>query len=96
MNYTNMNHIELMHLFHELIASLRGVNNRISELRWVIKKDLYDGKKKKEILDKVKRLAETRMCIIYSIQDLKEHIKKSSGGNIDIGLEATYQELKKL
>lgn len=80
---------EILFFARELFASLRELNKRIDELQWIIKGDLYREDKKQEIIDRIKRLIETKFCLISSIYDIR--IKLIECFSYDV---AEYEEIK--
>jgi len=88
-------YLETVNLLTQLLKSIRDVNRRISELKWIIKEKLYNKQEKKTITSKIERLYETRMCLIYSVFDVRETANKTLGKSIG-NLESLYKELKDL
>lgn len=54
----------------ELIDSIKNVSARIDELRMIVK----DGNKTQRLVERIERLVDTRMKLIYSFMDINPHI----------------------
>jgi hypothetical protein len=66
----------------------------LDELKWIVKDGLCKESGRREIVDRIERLKETRMCLIYSLMDVRKQTESTLNEKID--LSKLYKELKEL
>lgn len=94
-----MNSEQLFAFTRELFASIREINRRLDELRWVYNLPVSTEEVKKEVRERYKRLQETKFCFIYSIYDIRTQFTRIIGEDKYqevLGTIKLYEELRDL
>lgn len=86
--------LEFPKLLSQLLSSIRDINRRLDELKWIVKDKLCTEEGRKEIVQRIERLSETRMCLIYSLMDVKKQVENTLNQELD--MTKLYKELKEL
>jgi len=89
---------EQLHFFiKEAFASIREINRRFDELKWVFRLESCNEETKAEIRERFKKLQETKFCLIYSIYDIRMQFCKTFEAHSKIlGTIKLYEELRDL
>lgn len=86
-------------LMRELLGSLRDINWRLRELKWAVQKGLVAGEARKKVLAKIERTMQTKMCLIYSIYDIRQSFLKevkSDKLRANFSLATLFQDLRNI
>ena len=94
----------LQEIFREMVSSVRELNRRIDELRLVIKSGWCDEKSTPKVLDRIARLMESKLCVIYSIHDIRMQLLSTySVGSVErnkmediLDISTLYKDLKSI
>ena len=62
---------DLRFTFMEMISSVRELNRRIDELKYVVKSGWCNEDCKQKVVDRITQLNETKFRIIHSIYDIR-------------------------
>lgn len=87
-------YLEFQILLTQLFSSIRDLNRRLNELKGVIKSESCSDEGRRLTVKRIERLNETRMCLIYSVFDLRKKAEKEINTQLTIG--TLYKELKNL
>jgi hypothetical protein len=95
---------DLQKTFCEMVSSVRELNRRIDELKYVVKSEYCTVEGKTKIIARIARLMETKLCIIYSIHDIRIRlINTYAAGSVErihiesmLDLETLYRDLKSI
>jgi hypothetical protein len=95
--------VDAVTLFRILIDSVRDLNRGIVQLKWVVKEKLVTDEARKQILLKLENMMNTRMCLIYSVYDIRQRfIDALSDKNSEVrvnkkfAIETLFAELKNI
>jgi len=96
---------ETLSLVRELMSSLREYSRRMDELKWVIREVLKGDSKSTIVRDRLKRMMNTKFCLIFSIHDASASLIKALGRETPdrakeiekiFGVKDLHQRLKRL
>lgn len=90
---------QLFFFLKEIFASLREINRRLDELKWVFRLPSCNEETRDQIKERFKRLQETKFCLIYSIYDIRAQYSKFLGPEQYqriLGTIKLYEELRDL
>ncbi len=63
--------LDSLAMMRELINSIRDVSKRIDELTMIVNRDICRQEKKAFVVDRIRRLKETKIQLIYSVYDTR-------------------------
>ena len=90
---------EIFLFVRECINSIRELNRRKDELRWIMKQEECSEDLKGKIRERYKSLQETKFCLIYSMYDVRSQSTQVLGQEQYekvLGTIKLYEELKDL
>lgn len=92
-----LSHRDIFNLIRELLVSIREINRRLQELKWVVKESLCNEEGRRKIVKRIENLNNTKMCFIYSVHDLRDRAEIAlEKRDSSLRLKTLYQELKNL
>ena len=97
----NITQVEPLTLMRELISSVRDIGKRLDELKMVLKEDLCAPEKKHIIIDRIKKLNETKFELIFSVYDIRKQFVDAVGdgtGTVreSFSAEGLYSSMKQV
>ena len=78
----------------QIISSIRTLDGRISEIKNGIKENLYTSEANAIMKERMLKLLETRMMLIYSLMDNKLLFNKFTGQNSGLMYESFKREIR--
>jgi uncharacterized coiled-coil DUF342 family protein len=101
MLYEESEYLDLFNFAKEMFSSIRGISVRIDELKWIVNSNVCREDRRKEVVERIKRLKETKLNLIYSMCDKRRDILKvldrtKENDDCSFDVESLYEELKRL